>query len=308
MKMLNKIKEYQNIVLFRHVFADMDAIGSQLGLKELIQYHFPNKKVYAVGTMSDAAKNFVDHMDEVDESILSQSLAIVLDTANGDRVDDQRYKLAKESIRIDHHVFQEKFCDLEYVDDKASATCEIIPLFCKEKGISLNKKSAQLFYSGLIADSIRFTISSVRPETFMAASYLVEQGADVLKSEEINFSKSYQDYQYETVVRKNSVRKEDFLYSINEHEDFRACGLSFSQAKEKVYALADIREIKIWALFTRMEDGVHYSASLRARTLEVRKIAQQFNGGGHKCAAGIKNLTIEEVHQIIELCAKKSLE
>ena len=46
---LNKIKEYDTIIIHRHVRPDGDCIGSQMGLKEIIKQNFKDKKVYAVG-------------------------------------------------------------------------------------------------------------------------------------------------------------------------------------------------------------------------------------------------------------------
>ena len=46
---LNKIKEYDTIIIHRHIRPDGDCIGSQRALKEAIQLNFPNKMVYAVG-------------------------------------------------------------------------------------------------------------------------------------------------------------------------------------------------------------------------------------------------------------------
>ena len=50
------IKKYDSIVISRHVGADIDALGSQLGLKKVIENTFPNKKVYAVGAYSSKFK------------------------------------------------------------------------------------------------------------------------------------------------------------------------------------------------------------------------------------------------------------
>ena len=48
-KIYKMIKKYDTIVIARHVGADPDALGSQLGLKDAIKATFPNKNVYAVG-------------------------------------------------------------------------------------------------------------------------------------------------------------------------------------------------------------------------------------------------------------------
>jgi len=163
-----------------------------------------------------------------------------------------------------------------------------------------------MLYSGLIADSIRFTIGTVRPETMKAAGYLIGQGVDVIQCEEDNFATNYSDYVYETKVREKATREGNAFVAIMEPEDYAP--LTFSQAKEKVYVLSGIREITCWGLFTRMEDGIHYAVSLRSKRKDVRQIATAFHGGGHVCAAGIKNLTREQVDEIVKQLKQLSLE
>lgn len=232
---------------------------------------------------------------------------MVLDTSNAARIDDERYKFAKKSIRIDHHVQVETICDEEWIDDKASATCELLALYLQENKVNIPVESALMLYLGLTADNIRFTTNNVRPATFDAAKYLFEQGVDVTKVEQLNFSKSIEDYRYETVVRNHTILKNKFLYSILECEDYEEYGLNFTDAKDKVYCLAGIDCVEMWALFTRMEDRIHYSASLRSRNIPIRDVAMEFGGGGHECASGIKNLTRNQVDQIIEILSNREV-
>lgn len=305
-EILKTIESFHSIVIFRHEMADSDAIGSQLGLSTWIQETYLEKEVYVVGQSSPATLRYLDTFDDVSDETMKESLAIILDTSNQARVDDKRFAMAKKKIRIDHHVQVETFCDIEWVDDQASATCELLALLLMENGLSISKKAASFLYRGLIADNVRFTTSNVRKESFLAAGYLVESGVDVVAMEQESFAISFADFNYEIKVKEKAVRKANMLASIMEIEDYTSCNLSFMAAKEKVYCLAGIEDIAIWALFTRMEDGLHYSASLRSRTLDIRQIAQAFGGGGHVCASGIKNLTSEQVNQIIEQCAKLS--
>lgn len=307
-QILQEIEKAQIITIFRHQFPDMDALGSQFGLATWIREAYPEKEVYCLGNMEKRNNNLSDNMDEATDEIIASSLAIILDTANCARVDDQRFRFAKRSVRIDHHIPVESYADVEWIDEKATATCEMIPLMFKEANIQISPKAAQYLYCGLIADNIRFSISNVRQESFEAAKYLLSCGVDVVQANTMNFSTSIPDFKYETAVRNKAVIQQKAMTSIMEIEDYVACDQTFASAKEKVYALSGVEGITVWALFTRMEDGIHYSASLRASTLNIREIAEKFGGGGHICASGIKNITIEQVHQIQKLLEIKSME
>ena len=46
---IGEIKKYNRIIIHRHTNPDGDAIGSQVGMKELLKKNFPEKEVYAVG-------------------------------------------------------------------------------------------------------------------------------------------------------------------------------------------------------------------------------------------------------------------
>ncbi len=299
MEKLNKIQEeieqHETITIFRHQFPDMDAIGSQIGLKKALQNIYPEKKIYALGTMSKDDET----MDSVDDETIKNSLAIVLDTANKERIDDPRFMLAKSRIRIDHHVPVETLASLEWLEPEASATCELIALFFKAQNLSIPKEAAQYLYEGLVADNIRYTTSNTRPESLLAGAYLIEQGANVQKANDKNFGISLRDFRYETEVRNNALYQEGVLYAIMNIESYEEEGLTFSQAKEKVYALSGVNEVKAWALFTEKEPNA-FNASLRSRSLDVREIAADFGGGGHTCAAGIKGLDQKQVLQIID--------
>ncbi|MBP3853464.1 MAG: bifunctional oligoribonuclease/PAP phosphatase NrnA, partial [Erysipelotrichaceae bacterium] len=200
------------------------------------------------------------------------------------------------TIRVDHHVPMESFCDCEYIDEHASATCEMLALAFQEKEIPLSPRAAQMLYTGLVSDNIRFTTSNTNVHSYRAGEYLFSQGVDVIASEELNFGSNYDDYLYETKVRQNSRRYGNALVAIMSKDDYK--DISFPRAKEKVYVLAGIRQIKVWALFTEREPGI-YNVSLRSKTIDVRPIALDYGGGGHACACGIKNITMPQIREII---------
>ncbi len=302
---LDSVQNFDTITIFRHQFPDMDAIGSQYGLQLALESLYPNKKIYCIGSKCNLHDRLGLHADEVDSEEIKSSCAIILDTSNAARIDDERYSLAKHSIRIDHHVQVETICEKEWIDAKASATCEMLALYFLDHNYQISKKASLLLYLGLTADNIRFTTNNVRCESFEAAKYLFSQGVDVTEVEKINFAISMKDYKYETKVRNHAVQKNKFLYAIMEIEDYESLELDESSAKDKVYVLGGIEDIEMWALFTRMSDRIHYRASLRSKTIEIRDVACQFGGGGHMCASGIKNLTLEQVNEIIDVLSKR---
>ena len=71
LEILKKIKEYQKIIIHRHSNPDLDALGSQIGLKETLKLNFPEKEIYAVGDMNRFT--FLGEMDNVDDNVFKDA-------------------------------------------------------------------------------------------------------------------------------------------------------------------------------------------------------------------------------------------
>ena len=85
-KIYRKIKEYDTILIARHVGPDPDAIASTIALRDSIRLTFPNKEVYAIG-LSVAKFKFYGVLDKVEPEKCRNSLLMVLDVPNISRVD-----------------------------------------------------------------------------------------------------------------------------------------------------------------------------------------------------------------------------
>ena len=129
---VKKIKEYGTIIIHRHSRPDGDAIGSQIGLREAIKTSFPYKKVYVVGDENEKF-TFLGNMDIISDDVYKQALVIILDSGDDFLVSDERFRLGKYTIKIDHHMAKNKWCDLELIEQKED----------KQKKVDKWKKEAQ---------------------------------------------------------------------------------------------------------------------------------------------------------------------
>ena len=122
-ELISKIKEYDTIVIARHIGVDPDALCSQLALRDAILLTYPEKKVLAVGTGSSKFLSFgkLDKLEKVDNALL-----IVCDTPDKRRIDSVNVEDFNISIKIDHHPFVEKTCDYEIIEDDKTSVSEII--------------------------------------------------------------------------------------------------------------------------------------------------------------------------------------
>lgn len=303
-RFFSEVEAADVITLFRHIAADSDALGAQFGVKAWIEATWPDKKVYALGEDLGSHATHFPPIDQVNDEIVKGSLAIVLDTANTARIDDERWKLASFVIKVDHHIAVEDFGDLQIVDETAGATCEILANMFHELKVTLNRDSAAYLYSGLIADTLQFSIASTTSKTLYAAAYLARFGIDIPSINAMNFDKSRKEFDYESYLRSHmQVIDEHIAYAIVSREEYEQFGLTLNEAKEKVYAFSHVNEFEIWALFTyHHEDDNHepiYNGSLRSRHTAINDIANRYHGGGHKLACGVKNLTRSDIASLL---------
>lgn len=307
MKLLSLVKDYKNVTIFRHQIADHDAMGAQFGLKEYLQSAYPEKNVYAIGESVGTCAKLYPAIDIVSDEVVADSIAFVLDSANRNRIDDSRFLNAKKIIKIDHHIVVDEYADESYVDTSAAATCEILTFMFNEEGGFISPTCAKYLYYGLIADSISFTTANTTANTLLAGSILVKCGVDVrnVRSETTGMSK--EEFYYINEIRSNAKVYGKVVYSIMDEETYKKYGLTYNQAKEKVYALADVYDFEIWCLFS--QDGELYNGSLRSRKAAINTVANNYNGGGHKNACGVKRLTLEMitslVHDLNECCKEE---
>jgi len=300
--LLSEIKGYQTITIFRHQSADADALGAQFGLKVFLETNCKDVDVYALGEDVGSSATLFPTIDKIDDSIIQQSCAIILDTANAERIDDKRALNAKKIIKIDHHIVVDEYAQVAYVNTKAAATCEILAnLFLASKKI-VNEECAKYLYFGLLADSISFTTSSTTTNTLKAAAFLVGCGLNVNELHQQTSGISLNDFIYINKIRNRYQVDGNVAYAFMQVEDYKELGFDYNLAKEKVYALANVNEFQIYCLFTEDESyGIKglYNGSLRSKTVAINTVANKYNGGGHANACGVKKLTMDEIHNLI---------
>lgn len=296
-EILELIKEYKFITIFRHQRPDGDAAGSQLALKTWILDNFKDKEVYALGTETYDIYPFVDI---VEDDIISNSLAIILDTSNQERIDDERWKLAKKSIKIDHHPVVQEYADYNFAMPEAAATCEYLcDILTSFNDCILSKETAKFLYSGLLTDTISFKTTNTSSNTFKVASILANTGIDIYEINTSIFDKDLKTYEYCNYLRNKIIYDEGIAYVILNQTMLNECNVTASYARNYVSELGGVKEFKIWLLITENEKGL-YDASLRSKKpYIINEIAAKYNGGGHKNASGIKNISKEDIMSLL---------
>jgi len=299
-RILKKIENYDKIIIFGHIRPDGDCLGSQFGLKHLIKESYPEKEVFVVGENSNYV-SFLGQVDILSDQEFNESLAIIVDTALRSRISDQRYKLCREVIKIDHHPAVDNYGIINYVDESAPATAEIIAdiYYKNRKKLKLNIEGAQALYVGLITDTGRFRYSGVRKRTFFLAGELIEFGLDNQKIDYFLNTEKLSQFQYKAHLYNNyKVVGEGFIYLTVTQKAIKEFNVTDEEAAAMVNIIGGIEGFPIWALVIEYPDEIR--VRLRSNGPIINKLAEKYQGGGHPLASGAKLADWDQLTDFIE--------
>ncbi|MDE6108110.1 MAG: bifunctional oligoribonuclease/PAP phosphatase NrnA [Oscillospiraceae bacterium] len=301
---LGKIKEYDRIMIFRHIRNDGDCVGSSKGLKRIIQLTWPEKEVYLIDHDTAQYLEFMGPEDpEVPDEIYESALGIVVDTASESRISNPKYKLCKELIKIDHHIPLEDYGVLSWVEEERSSCCEMIVHFYDtfRDQLKIDSEAATHLYTGMVTDSGRFKYDGVTGDTLRMGAILLDIGVDT----ETLFARLYLEaYEYlkfkANIYERMQITSNGVAYIYIDRAMQEEFNLSLEQASACIGNLDSIRGCISWLAFieTGDEQG-SIRVRLRSRFVHINSIAENYHGGGHACASGATVYSREEADALL---------
>lgn len=309
-KLLKKIKEYDCIAIFHHARPDGDCFYSALAIYEFLKDNFKDKKIKFCGF--DKYEK-INKFEKVSDSFIKKSLAIIVDTSNANRVDDLRFKLASYIIKIDHHPVVDSYGDLNIEEPQCAACAEIIAKILMSKSFNkyhISNKVYEYLYSGIVTDTINYSVTSTTADTLNIASKLVEKG-NLKISDIVSYLMDLESNTYQQVTKlRNYLKiKKNFGYVILTEKQAKSLNMEPLEAKNHINEFTSISNLNIFAF--AVQNGRKYDVSIRSkRGYIINKISQEYGGGGHANATGIRQITKAQVndlfHRLIEMSTKKA--
>lgn len=298
-QILAKIKQYDTIIVHRHKSPDPDALGSQGGLTEILRTSFPDKTIYKVGgPINDLG--FMTTMDEVTDDVYKDALVIVTDTANAPRISDERYKLGRELIKIDHHPNDEPYGDLLWVNTNASSCSEIIASFVLlfPETLKFSEESARLLYGGIVGDTGRFLYPATTTATLNIAATLLSYGFDATKlNRELDQVPMKVAKLYGYFYEKLEVDENGAGFVILPQTIMQEYGVLDTETSSLVSLPGRIESVVAWGIFVEQPTGF-YRARLRSKGPVINDVAKRHHGGGHPLASGANAKDLAEIKEI----------
>lgn len=288
------LENYNNYIILPHVMPDGDTIGSSAALAQFL--HQAGKK--AVVLVEDTVPSnlrmiprtlFVE-MDEFVEP-KEEYVAIAVDSSDMGRLGDRMALLPNRSLLavIDHHRTNTHFGDINYVDEHASSTGEIVYELAGEFGFQLDNVAATALYIALSTDTGSFRYDNTTSKTMRIASDLMAAGID---AKSIN-TDLYQNQPLNKVMLLMHALENMRLVA---HDRIALVPLTteMMQTHRAIYEDTDgiseyirsIQGVEVVALFKELGEG-KIKVSMRSKyDFDVSVVSTQYGGGGHKRAAG----------------------
>ena len=289
-QILQKIKDYDRIFLFRHVRNDGDCVGATKGFKEILKDSFPQKEIYLIDEETAAYLEFMGPEDEpVEKELYEGALAIVLDTGSEARISNKNYKKCAEIIKIDHHIPLENYGDLNWVEEDRSSCCEMIVDFYEtfRDQLVLSQTAATYLYTGMVTDTGRFKFGT-SGDALRCAATLLDVGVDTETLYARLYLEAFEYLKFKAhLYHKMQITENGVAYLFIDKATQEQFNLSLEQASATVGTLDSIRGCICWVAF--IENGDEQESirvRLRSRFVHINSVAEKFGGGGHACASG----------------------
>ncbi len=301
------IKEFNKIILARHVGPDPDAMSSTMALRDSILLTFKEKEVYVVGSGSSRFTYF-GKLDKVDD--MKDALLIVLDTPDIRRIDGVNLSDFKKIVKIDHHPFVEKYGDIEHIDDTASSAAELVLELINETPLMMNKQVAEKLYLGIVSDTNRFMFNNSTSKTFRKVSNLIDEyHLEIDKLYEPLYLRPLSEVRFEGYIGLNLKITENGVGYIKLSNDLlEEFHVDSASPGNMINNFNYIEEVLIWIFFTEDIKNENVRVSARSRGPIINETLAHYNGGGHKYASGARIKTIDDANVIIQeldlLCKK----
>lgn len=298
--LVDAVRKNDRFVLTTHMRPDCDAVGSCLALAEALRT-LGKKAQVVIGDPVPPHIAFMDPNDDV--TVLGREVAadrlkpdvlLVLDTSAWSQLGPMADVLRQTSARkivIDHHASEDDLQAETFKDPTAEATGRLVLEAIKSLGVEITPTMASALFTAIATDTGWFRFSSVSEATFDAAAELVRAGANPKSV----FSLLYEKNSMSRLMLHGRILAHAhvelggrLIYSAATDADFAATGALATDTEDVVNRLLSAEGAEVAVLFQE-QNGNDIKVSLRSRgATDVRHVAEQFGGGGHIAAAGVR--------------------
>ncbi len=290
------IRAHQTFALMSHVRPDGDAIGSQIALGHALEQmgktvHYLNEDGLPESLEFLPLSEKIEQADQPVEV----EVAIALDTASQARLGEKSnaaVKSAKLWINIDHHKSNPGYGDLAHIDATSPATGQILYSLLVDQEFPFSEATRDSIYVAVSTDTGSFQYSGTTQKTYEMAADLMRRGLNV---GEIN-AQTYDNQPFRRVELMRSLLNtlectdgQKVIYWSLPYAEQEKMGLVPDDSEGMIDFIRSVHGVVVALFFEELEDGkIRVSMRSKDRVVDASEVCQNFGGGGHALAAGIR--------------------
>ncbi|RPJ26669.1 MAG: hypothetical protein EHM33_10770 [Chloroflexi bacterium] len=283
-----RLNNAEKVIIASHVRPDGDAIGSLLGLGLALRDAGKSVEMVLVDGVSASFRHLEGSELIVKKPTGEHDTFITVDCADFKRAGKVFENFGQPDINIDHHKTNERFGKLNLIEPDEVATAAILTNHLPEWGYKITKPIAAALLTGIVTDTLGFRTSNTNPSALRLCAMLMETGVDMtdlyMKS---LVKKSFTAARYWGAGLSRLEQKNGMVWATLTVEDRKKSGYGGNDDADLINMISAIDGNKVGMIFVEQNDQ-HVKISWRALEpgIDVSKVAQHFNGGGHAAAAG----------------------
>ena len=302
----DEVRRRRSFLLTSHARPDGDSIGSQLAMAFALDAMGKQVRILNADAAPDHYREFPG-MDRIEivtavPPEAAGDAVIVMECSDLKRTGvsgfDGRY-----IINIDHHGGNRMYGALNWFDETAAACGEMVFELIRCLGVPLSPEIATHIYLAVLTDTGSFHHSNITPRTFDICRQAVEAGVNpAAMARRVFDSNSFGKLKLIGALLDSMQLVDEGRLAVLSMDDamLAACGCTHNDTEGVINLPLTAREIQAVVFFKVSTDG-EVRVSMRSKyDVDVRLVANQFGGGGHKNAAGFTvSQSLDEVRPVI---------
>ncbi len=288
------LREENDFLVTAHVNPDGDAIGSMASLAWML--HRLGKRVVAYN--ESGVPGYLDWVDfpcpvysSPDDLPFTPRRLVVLDCGSPSRAGEAMERLASAmpSICIDHHIGTPDFAEVNWIAPDFAAVGEMLAVLANRMDLPLDGPLGEALYLALVSDTGHFAYGNTTPRTMEIAAEILRRGLNpevFAQKSETNWTLRRVHLWGTLFTSVKLAHEGKVAYMLFPEKLFTETETTIEDTEGIVNTLRNIRGVEI-ALTIRDAAPGQCKISMRSRgTVDVRAVAVEFGGGGHRNAAG----------------------
>lgn len=275
------------VLIVSHVRPDGDAIGALLAIGSGIRALGKEVQMVLTDGVPGSARHLAGAESVVRKADGEFDLKISVDASDFKRTGTAMDGYGKPDINIDHHVTNDRFGRLNFIEPEAPATCAILAEFLPVWGMKITKEIADALLTGILTDTLGFRTSSTKSKTLRQAADLIDMGVDIVKQYDYALlRRSFNAARYWGEGLNSLERNDRMVWGTLSLKSRESVAYPGNDDADLINVISSVNGFDISLIFVEQKNGTVKVSWRSAPGIDVSNIAKKFGGGGHPNAAG----------------------